>query len=639
MKIERVPMVRAENTVTRLETERGYWQDIGRRINSLRDSARQLFSFQNPFSDRIVRSGDESIISGTARRDTIEQERSFTVKQVAQADRFLSTPLEENFRVESGTYSFAVGKDEVSFEFRGGTLREFTDALNRRGRDKIQSSIVTVIPGTRSLLIESKITGAENRLVFSGAALALGERTGMTGRANDSRIDFTDEALDVKAGASSQIPINFEVPSTGNWVLKFDVSTEVRSPNPTAISRPPPGPSIPSAGSISYGGIVIQNDDTSVTLPAWTPPIPPRRVDNMGILSLTLSDGSSMELPSITDSPNFNGYQFSLDSLAPGRSIVSMNIVNDNTHRDVSVQNVQIFDPDALGGIRPLNAVSVAQDAIVSMEGIEIRRSGNEITDLIPGVTINVREASNRPVRLTVEPDREAVKDSIISMVGNYNRLMAEINVLTRNDERLVDELSYLTKEERDDYLKRLGSFSGDSSLMQMRNSLMRITSSPYPTSEEQDLALLAQLGVGTDVRRSGASAGYDASRLRGYLEIDEKVLDAAIVSKLPAIKQLFASDTTGDLLPDTGLAYSIDVLTKPFTETGGLIALKTNNMNSRIDQEKRRIQTLDRQLAAKEADLKKQYSQMEGAYGRMEQMSASLDRFQQQNSLNNSNR
>ncbi|MCL2320165.1 MAG: flagellar filament capping protein FliD, partial [Treponema sp.] len=178
----------------------------------------------------------------------------------------------------------------------------------------------------------------------------------------------------------------------------------------------------------------------------------------------------------------------------------------------------------------------------------------------------------------------------------------------------------------------------GDSTLMQLRNNLMRITSSPYPTSAEQDLRMLAQIGIGTDVRRGGASAGSDASRLRGYLEIDEKTLDASIASKLPAIKDLFGSDTSGDLLADTGVAYSVDTLAKPYVESNGLIALKTNTINSRVDQEKQRVQTLDRQLAAKEADLKKQYSQMEGAYNRMEQMSTSLNRFQQQNSANNNN-
>jgi flagellar hook-associated protein 2 len=373
-----------------------------------------------------------------------------------------------------------------------------------------------------------------------------------------------------------------------------------------------------------------------VDLPEWTPPEPPKRVDNFGVLSLTFSDGSLARLPPIGDSNAFSARQYNLDEVAGGKTITGISIVNDNTHRDVSLRNIQIYDPSTIGGVKPLNAVSTAQDAIISMEGIEIQRTGNSIDDLIPGVTLTVREATTRPVKLHIEPDREAVKDSIISLVGNYNRLMAEINILTRTDDNVIQELSYLTKDEQDDYRKRLGAFQSDSTLSQFRSSLQRITGAPYSTSAERDLALLAQIGIGTDVQRGGASTGYDQSRLRGYLEIDEKALDAAIVSNLPAIKELFGYDSDGDLLSDTGVAFSLEAITKPYVETGGLISLKTGTVTGRIEQETRRIETLDRQLAAKESELKIKYGQMESAYNRMEQMSSSLDNFSQQNSNNN---
>ena len=635
MRIERVPRDRAERNVERFQDHRAHWQDIGRLTTSLRTSANQLYSFQNPFSDRIVHSDNDAAITGTAVRGAMEQERSFTVRQVAQADRFLSSPLEQDFRVDAGTYSFSVGSEEISFEFRGGTLREFTEALNRRGRDLIRSSLVTVRPGTTSLLIESRVTGEENRLNFSGAAMTLGEQTGMVGRVNDSRRDFTSGVVNVSAGAASEIPMNFQVPSTGNWLLRFETSTALRPQEPWVVPQPPVGPEIPSSGSISHGGIVIQNEMSSTPTPPWTPPEPPRRVDNMSILSVTFSDGSSRRLSPISDSPGFNSQQFDLSAIAAGRTIVSMSIVNDNTHRDVNIQNVQVFDPSALGGVSALNPVSTAQDAIISMEGIEISRPSNEISDLLPGVTITARRASETPVTIRVEPDRDAVKEGIISFVGNYNRLMAEINILTRTDPRVIDEITYFTREEREEARQRLGIFSGDSTLQQMRNSLMRIVSSPYPTSEERNLALLAQIGIGTDVRLGGATGGFDASRLRGYLEIDERVLDNAIATRLPAIQQLFGSDTTGDRLIDTGVAFHVDTLTRAYTEIGGLISLKTGTLNTRIDQESRRIQTLDRQLAQREADLRRQYAQMENAFRQMEQMSTSLDRFSQQNSNN----
>jgi flagellar hook-associated protein 2 len=274
------------------------------------------------------------------------------------------------------------------------------------------------------------------------------------------------------------------------------------------------------------------------------------------------------------------------------------------------------------------------------MEGIEIRRPSNEISDEIPGVTVIAKAPSEREVTLAIEPDREAIKEAIVTMVGNYNRLMGELNVLTRNDDRVLQELSYLSAEERSEMRKRLGAFSGDSMLNQLRNRLQQTVTGAYPTQAEQELSMLAQIGIGTDVSRSGASTGYDPSRLRGYLEIDEKALDAALQKDLRPIQQLFGYDTDGDLIADSGVAYALEGLSKPYVETGGIISLKTGTIDSKINQEQRRIATLDRQLEAKEAALRRQFGNMESAYNRMEKTGTSLDNFSRQaNSINNSGR
>jgi flagellar hook-associated protein 2 len=638
MQVERIPKERTEKNIENLEAEKGYWQEVGRRMTSLRDSARLLYSFQNPFNDRVVNSGDESVITGTAARDAVEQDYRFSVKQIAQADRFLSPPLEDSFQVESGTYTFSIGKDEITFNFRGGSLREFTDALNRRGRDKLGASLITVERGTKSLLIESKVTGADNRLGFSGDAEKLAIRAGLMEPVNNSRRDIPvgpgGNVLQVAAGKTASVAFNPALAFDPALVLQLETAITDKNGGELTPPQPPPGPSVPPAGSVSYGGIVIENDLSQTPLPAWTPPEPPRRVDTLDLLSLTFSDGSSASLPLIPDSAGFDSRQYRLADVAEGKTIVSLNIINNNTHRDVSLRNITVFDPDALGGLKPRNPVSTAQDAIVVMEGIEVKRPSNIIDDLIPSVTITAKNPSDRTIILDIRPDREAVKDAIISLVGNYNRLMAEVNVLTRNDDRIIQELSYLSSEEQADMKKRQGIFSGDSTLNQFRNSLMRAASAPYPTSGERDLALLAQIGIGTDVRRSGGGS-YDPSRLRGYLEIDEKALDAALESTLPAIQQLFGADTNGDLIIDSGLAYTLDAAAKPFVESGGFITLKTGTIDSRISQDQRRIDTLERQLAAKEAALKIQYGQMESAYNRMERMSTSLDQFSQQNNNN----
>jgi flagellar hook-associated protein 2 len=357
------------------------------------------------------------------------------------------------------------------------------------------------------------------------------------------------------------------------------------------------------------------------------------------MLSLRFTDGSSASLPLVRDSSGFIPSKINLDEMSGGKTIASLELVNNNTHRDLSIRNVEISNPAPKTDSQPRsNAISSAQDAIIIMDGIEIKRPSNDIDDLIPGVTLITRAPSDRPVTLNIEPDREAVKDAIISMVGNYNRLMAELNVITRNDDKVVQELSYMTAEEQADLRKRLGVFNGDSMLNQFKNKLQQAVTGAYPTMEEQDLSMLVQIGVGTDVRRAGASTGYDVSRLRGYLEIDEKILDTALQTKLSSIQQLFGYDTNGDLIVDSGIAYALENLSKPYVETGGVVSLKTGTIDGKIDQEQRRIATLDRQLEAKEASLKRQYGNMESAYSRMEKMGTSLDNFSRQaNSINNS--
>ena len=628
MKVERVPKERAQKNVESLKTEKTNWQDIGRRMTSLRESARTLFSFQSPFTERIVTSADETVITGTAGRDAAEQERNFLVKQIASADRFLSKSLPENYSIAGGTYTFGVGKDQLSFVFRGGSLKDFAEALTKRGRDLLRADVVTVEPGTRSLLIESLKTGAINRLSFKEDAEKLALETGMVEKIDSLSRNLATDPVAVPAGTTKQFQVNPTLPNRRGLVLSYDVATTVQPDTTPQDPGPPQGPQIPIPGSITYGGITIENDATSVTIPPYMAPVQPKRVDTMDVIQLGFTDGTTRVLPPITDSAEYKTYQYKIADISGGKTISSISVINENTHRDISIQNVRIYDSEANEGLRALHPVSTAQDAILNMDGIQITRPTNEIDDLIPSVQLSLKGTNDKPVKITIEPDRQASKDAIIALVAHYNRLLADLNVLTRNDDKIIQELTYLSKDEQEEMIKKLGTMQGDSTLNTFKSTLQRIATSSYPTSLERDMALLAQIGISTDARKAGTSQGYDASRLRGYLEIDEKVLDQALQSKLPAIKELFGKDTDGDLIVDSGFAYSLDSLIRPYVQTGGILALKTGGLDDRISQEEKRIDTLDKQLAAKEQSLKQQYSKMEGALDSMEKTSSSLDNF-----------
>ena len=652
MKLERVPKERAQKEIETLESQKAVWQDVGRRVSSLRDSSRVLFSFQNPFNERVAVSSNESVVTGTATREATEQERSFLVKKTAAADRFLSKPLQEDYKIPQGDYLFTVGETEIHVPFRGGTVKEFTDAVARRGKNKLAVAAITVEPKTKSLVFESLETGAANRLGFKQDAEKLAIETGTIERVDDKerslQIDaktarttapgktlFSENSASVAAGGEVRIPVSPGIRVQDALTLEYEMEIRTQKDEAGDTAGPPPGPSIPVTGSISFGGIVVESDPSTVPLPAWEPPPTPPRVDDANVLRLGFSDGTSVFLPPGRDDAGFEKKQIILAEYAKGtgKDLVSIEIVNRNTHRDVSVRGLRVFDPQALGGAKAKNPVSTAADAVVSMDGIEVTRGKNDIDDLIPGVKLTLRGVSDAKVKLSVEPDRKAAKEAVIALVGNYNRLAAEINVLTRNDDKIIQELAYLSDAERTEMEKKLGTMQGDVTLNQLRTTLQRTASAPYPTSAERDMALLSQIGVSTDARRPGAGAGLDASRLRGYLEIDEKALEQALRNRLPAIKELFGNDTDGDLIIDSGFAYAVDAVTRPFVETGGLVQLKTGTIDGKIAQDKRRIDTLDRQLLAKEEDLKRKYGSMEGSLNRMERTSTSIDQFSNRNS------
>jgi flagellar hook-associated protein 2 len=729
MQVERIPRNRVEENVTALESQKTYWQDLGRRMSAMRESARNLYSFQNPFNERLAVSDNPSVLTASANREASETEHFFTVKQTAEADRFMSLPLDSAYKVPAGEYRFTAGESEVAFTFRGGSVVEFTDMLNRRGSGKVQGRVVNVDRNAKALLIESVKTGADARLGFGGDALTLAldlgilvkddapvtrpkpERSSIppvqpaaetqsapplvppqttppetvppvtaqpappqpppepvtiyikpiSSRGNTGASDLATEQLQGNASTASpmsvlNIPLNDGIPVTRSMMLKFE--TEITAP-------------LTSRHVIN--SLMLDEEETAV-----------HNAQNRNVLSLVFNDGTTAALPEISGEPGYHAQQYALASIAGDKTISFIRIDNTNISREVSLRNIQLFDPTpvipeaaepalaqaepeeeppvventsaaedlAAGtaeadeepaaeiaetdeepaldtgspnpGYRPRLAVSTARDAVITMDGIEVTRPVNNIDDLLPGVTLTARASSEQPVRLGIEPDHETVKDSVISLVGNYNRLMAELNVVSRMDPAVIDELTYLSDTEREELRKKLGVFSGDTGISQIRASLQSIFTTPYRLNDGRTV-LLSEFGIGTDVQRQGS---YDRSRLRGYMQIDEKTLDTAISARLTDLQALFGLDTDGDLIIDSGLAFNLDRIARPYVETGGIIALKTSSLDRNIGNGRQRIESIDRQLAVKEQTLRSQYGQMESAYNQMERMSSALENF-----------
>jgi flagellar hook-associated protein 2 len=647
MKVERIPRDAEADRVKALETQKSVWLDFNQRLGTLRQGAQDLYNFKNPFNARVAKSSDEDILTASATREALEQERTVLVKRAAAADRFISSELPKDFHVAEGSYFFTVGEKRVELKFAGGSLQDFADAVTRKGGDLLRAQVVSVRTDTRSLVVESLKTGAASRLGFDGDAVKLALDVGLVERVSTSRQELDPakavrwenpmDAAAVKASAGllsltagGEAKLDF-APQAKTAAMLLEIEYRMTRLPKDQAPPPPPGPSLGAVGSVSYEGITVTGAPSASGLPEWTAPPAPPLVEDLSMASVIAPDGSSRPLPDLQDGDGTQKLSVRLDGY--GSSVSALGFRVKDTTRRLDVLKARIYDPAETGGFRPLKPVSTAQDAVVAVDGIEVTRPDNAITDVIPGVTLNVKAASDKPVKLKVQPDREAVQAAIVAFVGNYNKLMAQINILTRNDEKVIDEITYLTDDEKKAAKERLGTLQGDSTLNLLSGSLQRITTSPYPTKDGPDMTLLSQLGISTNASRLGSGGSYDVSRMRGYLEIEDDTLAKALADHFEAAKQFFGNDTTGDLLVDSGLAYSIDSLIRPYVETGGIVSLKTGTIDTEIGSDKRDLDDLDARLASKEADLKRKYGEMEANLNRMESSSSSIDSFSKQNS------
>jgi flagellar hook-associated protein 2 len=648
MTAKREPLTRMQKELDLEQQRKAAWQDVTRKLSGLRDTARFLFSFQNPFNDRVASSSDEKTLTAIATRQAVEETKKILVKQVATADRFLSQPLPRDFAVDAGAYTFHVGDKEVSLNWKGGSLRAFAEALSARGADILSASVVNDTPSTQVLLIEGKRTGSTNRLSFSDKATDLAVKAGMLQRSQTASRTVTIDprslaqwtkpvapqgyivqagTLVLNPGTELKVPVSPSVALNKNMVLELSVKVE-RLPLPgTEEVKPPPGPTVPSTGGIDFKGIHVESDPSQTPLPEWQPPRPPENITDLQSLFME-GDGKVIPLPAVPDVTDFQKIQVPVGELAS--TLDALDFRNLNTYRKIDVKDISIFDKTQRGDYVPAKALSEAGDAVITVDGIDVKRTTNAIDDLLPGVTLNLKAPSDSPVDLSVRHDVEGIKKQVEGLVGSYNQIITDIDVLTRKDPSIIENAGYLTDDEKKKDRENLGLIMGDLSLQQLKDSLQTTMMNPYPTSLGRELSLLAQIGISTDTRAPG-SASIDKTRLRGYLEVDEQKLTAAIEQRAEGVKQLFGNDTNGDLVVDSGAAFRLDALLRPYVSIGGIFPQRVTTLDQQIADSNRKITDYKIKLDDYQAELKKKYGQMGGALDALQKNSQSIQNFNRQ--------
>lgn len=665
MQIERIPLTREQNQLEEYKNQRQAWREINTQLTTLRESVKTLYSYENPFNNKITSSTDENAISATANRSAEVQSFKVDVIQPATSDRFLTDELDSDFQVPSGNYVFKVKDKQVSINWKGGSLKSFSDALNKRGNGVVKSMVIGASAGKKTLLIESLSTGKENRLIFEGKAKELAISTGMISTVASTKQTFGTSSNEMIAvapvhtdGPTQMPPLSLTKTSITNGTIAVEprgafqvsipqnitekssnhISVTLRSNAVTDITeelnKMPESPVLPDSGFAVFEGIVVKNSASETLIKA---DVIPKQVlepiSNKNVLYALMADGSE-KLISTPDL--FSGSDVVIDiPVSEYEGIKSLVVRNENTGWSLEVSGLSAYDAAEEVGYTPNHPVEEAGDCIIKYEGIKITRSTNNIDDVVPEITLHVHEKTDKTATISVKPDKEASKNALIEFVGKYNQAVAKLNVLSQTKSEIIDELEYLSEDEKSRLRDQLGMFQADFTLTSIKSNMQNILTAGYKSNEYSTIYLLSQIGISTNA--SGYSGSYSQSRLRGYLEIDEKKLDDALENNLDEIKVLFGYDSDGDLIIDSGIAYRLDKEISAYTQTGGILALKTSNLDSKIKSSESKISKLEDQMNTKEAELRNKYSQMQGSLNSLESQQNAINNFtRQQNRQNN---
>ncbi len=634
VEVESIPLARMEREKQTYKNQKRAWLSLNQRMTAVRETAGNLYGFQNPFNNRIAGSSDESILTATADRTAVEDEVSIQVKRVAGADRFISKSLPKDYKAPAGTYRFRVGEEEIRVNFRGGTLKELADVINSKAGDLLEASVVSDSKSTQVFLIESKKTGARNQLSFFDQAATFGDEAGIIERSLEASRSiqlkrYPEETLTLNPVSEAKIPLSPPHTMKANMVLSLEVRVQRLPEEAYQEPTPPPGPAIPSVGGIDFEGIAVESARSRTVLPPWEPPEPLERVDDPKILFVQEGD-SVTALPPLQDSEQFVSLQFEASQLPP--RIDSLIVRNRNTHRIVQIRNIRIYDKTARGDYRAVNPLSSAEDAVIVMNGIEITRESNEIDDLLPGVNITLHGSGDQPVTLSVARDLESIKEGLFNFIGYYNQLLMHVDILTRQDEGVLEAAVFLDDDEKEQAEEDLGLFRGNTTLMQLKSRLQRIMMDPHPTDGGQALSLLAQIGISTSGGQFQTSGVVDRTRLRGYLQIDEDKLEESVNRMGDWVKQLFGYDSDNDLAIDSGAAYQLDNYLKAYVGIGGIVSNRMAALDNSIARKDREIERYNEHLEDYEAALRNKFGAMEGALNNLEKSSQAIENLNRRN-------
>lgn len=261
--------------------------------------------------------------------------------------------------------------------------------------------------------------------------------------------------------------------------------------------------------------------------------------------------------------------------------------------KDTGIANAVTVSGTLTGGTDPFagggTVVQAAADALLSINGLTIRRSANTISDVLPGVTLVLRKEGNHDgtidsadasANVTVSQDNDAITDAVSKFVDSYNSV-----------NKIVNDQFSLNPD-----TKRQGTLAGDASLRGVISRLRSELSAPGGVGV--GLKYLSDIGINFE---KDGSLTLDDNKLKHALDTDPKG-----VSDLFALVQ----NGVGKRIPDAvdDFVSSVD----------GILTFRQKDIQDNLDR-------IDQDVAREEARVTALQDRLTQQFSALEQMVSQL--------------
>jgi flagellar hook-associated protein 2 len=202
-------------------------------------------------------------------------------------------------------------------------------------------------------------------------------------------------------------------------------------------------------------------------------------------------------------------------------------------------------------------------DAKFNVDGIDIVRSTNTVTDVLKGVTLNLagtQLGTDAPVSITIGVDHSAIRAKIDSFITAYNDV-----VTTLTDKTAVDS---------DTQVRQI--FAGDFMFRNLRSQVRAIGSGVVDTVQAGNPRMLADIGIKTNA--DGTLTVSNAETLNNALDSD--------ISK---VSDIFNSSN--------GIAVRLKTLVDGFVSIKGQLNTTTDSLTRQVKSLTDQITRFDAQL------------------------------------------